>query len=145
MPMRVALEPGPLLLLDDHRSNRELMVSALRQGPDPDPGAYRLMVQALQERVDVFLLVELEDLCAHGDPAERTLAADVLSQSYLEEKQEIEECSRILMKLLKREVEPPVLACAGRALGPLHSPSAVIPLPRLRRVPAPSLSVHTGP
>ena len=133
--MSLALEPGPLLLLDDHRSNRELMVSALRQGPDPDPGAYRLMVQALQERVDVFLLVELEDLCVHGGPAERTLAADVLSQSYLEEKQEIEECSRILMKLLKREVELPVLAGAGRALGQLHSPTAIIPLARLRRHP----------
>jgi HEAT repeat protein len=126
-------------LLGDHRSNRELMVSALRRGPDPDPGAYRLMVQALQERVDAFLLVELGDLCAHGGPAERTLAADVLSQSYIEEKQEIEECSRILMKLLKREVEPPVLACAGRALGQLHSPTAVIPLARLRRHPAASV------
>jgi len=137
--MSLALEPAPLLLLDEHRSNRELMVSALRQGADPDPGAYRLMVQALQERVDVFLLIELEDLCVHGGPAERTLAADVLSQSYLEEKREIEECSRILMKLLKREVELPVLATAGRALGQLHSPTAVIPLARLRRHPAASV------
>lgn len=137
--MSLALEPAPLLLLDDQHSNRELMVSALRQGPDPDPGMYRLMVQALQERMGVFLLVELEDLCVHGGPAERTLAADVLGQSYLEEKREIEECSRILMKLLKREVELPVLASAGRALGQLHSPTAIIPLARLRRHPAASV------
>ena len=95
--MSLALEPSPLLLLDDHRSNRELLVAALRREPDTDPAAYRLMVQALQERLDTLLLVQLEDLCVQGSPTERTLAADVLSQSYLEEKREIEECSRILM------------------------------------------------
>ena len=137
--MSLALEPSPLLLLDDHRSNRELLVAALRREPDTDPAAYRLMVQALQERLDTLLLVQLEDLCVHGSPTERTLAADVLSQSYLEEKREIEECSRILMKLLKREVELPVLATAGRALGQLHSPTAIIPLARLRRHPAASV------
>jgi HEAT repeat protein len=119
---------------EDPRGTAELVAAAL-EGEEDDERAWEA-IGALQRRGTREVLEAAARLLESPLPRARGRGADILGQLGLPERTFPEECVRLLLDVLRRESEPPVLHAVAVALGHLRDARAVPGLVKLKGHPS---------
>lgn len=120
---------------NDSRPDEAIVAAALAPSCEEDSEDYWSEVRVLQHRMSAALLAKMRDLMAQGDRRKRQLAADVVAQGRVAEKELGGQCVRFLLDALEGEAEPRVLVAVCNALGHHQSAEAVGPVARLQGHP----------
>ena len=117
---------------NDLRRDEEIVAAALALSCGEDGEEYWSEVRILQNRISGQLFGKMRDLMTQDDVRKRQLAADVVAQGRVAEKELGEQCVRFLLDALEDEKAPRVLKAICNALGHHKSSEAIGPVVRLQ-------------
>ncbi len=130
---------SPAILPEDSKTRALSSIELRRHLQDPaaDQESYP-WISAMRE-LQCRLPEEFESvisLSTSESPRDRELAADLLGQNLLAEKQRLPEVRQILLQMLNREQMPPVVKAIAFALGHVNGPECLVPLVNLSEHPS---------
>lgn len=120
---------------NDLRPDEEIVAAALAPSCEEDGERYWSEVRILQNRMSAQLFGKMRDLMTQDEERKRQLAADVVAQGRVAEKELGEHCVRFLLDALEGEKAPRVLKAICNALGHHKSAEAIGPVVRLQGHP----------
>ena len=117
---------------NDLRPDEDIVAAALAPSREEDGEEYWSEVRTLQNRMSPRLFGKMRDLMTQAEEQKRQLAADVVAQGLIAEKELGKQCVRFLLDALEGEKAPRVLKAICNALGHHKSPEAIGPVVRLQ-------------
>jgi len=117
---------------NDLRRDEDIVAAALALSCEKDGEEYWSEVRILQNRMSGQLFGKMRDFMTQDDVRKRQLAADVVAQGRVAEKELGEQCVRFLLDALEDEKAPRVLKAICNALGHHKSSEAIGPVVRLQ-------------